>query len=59
MKLKKGISSTEFWVTLAAGLSGVAMANLNMIDAEWAVGSVTILGTVYTVLRSALKSKEM
>lgn len=57
LKLKPGIKSSEFYISIAAGLVSVLLAALGMVDAEWAAVSVTILGTVYTLIRGGLKSK--
>jgi hypothetical protein len=57
IKLKPGVSSTELWVVVGAGVAQIGLAVMGMIDAEWAAAGVTILGSIYTLIRGGLKSK--
>lgn len=57
MKLKQGVTTTEFWVVIAGGVISTSMAALDMVDAKWAVAAVTSLGAIYTLVRGALKNK--
>jgi hypothetical protein len=57
MKLKPGIASTELWVTIGAGVITTALAVLDKMDGSYAAVGVTILGALYTLLRSNLKAK--
>lgn len=54
--LKPGHSTTEFWLTVAAGLISTALAATSMIDATWAAGAVTVLALAYNAARAKLKS---
>jgi hypothetical protein len=58
MKLKPGVSTTEFWTVAGAGIAGTALACLGLVDGEWVVGATTILGVDYTSLRAGLKKLE-
>lgn len=55
MKLKPGHSTTEFYITIIAGLVAVALDALGHVDGEMSAGFVTVLGVVYTVMRGKLK----
>lgn len=57
LKLKPGITTSELWIVIAAGVVNILLAVVGMIDAEWAAAAVTILGTVYTLIRGGLKNK--
>lgn len=57
MKLKPGVTTTEFWIVIAAGACQVGLAAMDKIDAEWAAGGITILGGIYVLIRGGLKSK--
>lgn len=57
MKLKPGISTSEFWTTVGLGLGSVILGALGMVDGNVAVAAATILGAVYTAVRGLLKSK--
>lgn len=54
-----GIRTTEFWLTLLATILPFILAVLGEIDARWAVGTATVLNTLYQVLRSALKTHQV
>jgi hypothetical protein len=53
---KPGLKSTEFWMIAAANIIAVALALLGKIEAQWAVGAVTVLNALYAVLRNQLKT---
>jgi hypothetical protein len=57
MKLKPGISTSEFWTTVGFGLGSVILGALGMVDGNVAVASATILGAIYTAARGLAKSK--
>lgn len=57
MKLKPGIKTTEFWITLGLGLGSVILATLDQIDGTTAASAATILGAVYTASRGYLKAE--
>jgi hypothetical protein len=57
MKLKPGITTTEFWTTIGLGLGGLTLSALGMVDGTYAVAAATILGAVYTAARGLVKSK--
>jgi hypothetical protein len=57
MKLKPGITTTEFYVTIGGVLVQGALAAFGMIDAGWAAMGITLLGGLYNLGRFALKSK--
>lgn len=57
MKLKPGIKSSEFWITLSLGMGSVLLGALGQIDGTWAAAAATILGAVYTAGRTLAKSK--
>lgn len=57
MKLKSGVKSSEFWITLTLGLGSVVMGALGQIEGTWATAAATILGAIYTAGRSLAKSK--
>jgi VanZ family protein len=56
MKLKPGIKTTEFWITLSLGLGSVLLGALGQIDGSTAAAAATILGAVYTAARGYLKT---
>ena len=58
MKLKPGIATSELWVTAVAGILSTALAVLGLVDGTYVAVGVTILGSVYTLLRSGLKARE-
>lgn len=53
---KPGLKSTEFWMIAAANVIAVVLAMLGKIEAQWAVGTVTVLNALYAVLRNQLKT---
>lgn len=55
MKLKPGVSTTEFKLTVTVGVIALALDIAGQIDGEVAVGALTILSAVYTVMRKQLK----
>lgn len=55
MKLKSGVKTSEFWITVSLGLGGVVLGALGQIDGTWAAAIATILGAVYTAGRSLVK----
>lgn len=57
MKLKPGITTTEFAVTVGLGLTSVALAALGMVDGNVAIAATTILGAVYAAARGLVKAK--
>jgi hypothetical protein len=57
MKLKPGISTSEFWITLSLSLGSVVLAALGQIDGSTAAAVSTVLGAVYTAARGYLKAK--
>lgn len=56
--MKPGYKTTEFWLCLGAATLAGSLGYLETIDAPWAVASVTIISSVYTLLRAALKAKQ-
>ena len=57
MKLKPGVSTTEFWLAVGAGLVGVGGMAFGMVDGDTATACATILGALYMLLRTAAKNK--
>lgn len=55
----RGIVTTEFWLVLASNIITAVLAALGEIDATWAAVAVTILTGLYTLLRSAIKTKAL
>ena len=55
--MKPGYKTTEFWLALSAAAFSGAMGYLQTVQAPWAITSVTIISTVYALLRAAQKSK--
>lgn len=55
--MKPGIYTTEFWLSLAVAITAAALAFFEQVDGTVAVVTTTVLGGLYTILRSALKSK--
>ena len=53
--LKKGVSTSEFWIVIVSGLLLTAQNALGLLEPGWAAGGVTILGLVYTSIRGRLK----
>ncbi len=53
--LKPGVTTSEFWVVVIAGLLLTAQAALSLMDVAWAMAGVTLLGLAYTALRGRLK----
>lgn len=56
LPLKPGHTSTEFWLTIAAGLITTALSAVSMLDVTWAVGAITVLTLGYNASRSKLKT---
>ena len=58
-KMKNGIKTTEFWLTVLTQL-GVVIGALNgVIPAETATISTIVINAVYTVMRSLSKNPEI
>ncbi len=55
--MKPGYQTTEFWLTLAGACASGGMGYLQTLSAPWAVGSVTLLTALYTLMRASLKNK--
>lgn len=56
-QLKPGHTTTEFWLVAGGGIVSTALTCMGMVDGEWTVGAIAILGGVYTLIRGALKQK--
>lgn len=57
MKLKPGITTTEFWTTIGATVVQGLLAAGGMIDGTYAAFGITLLNLLYPLLRTALKNK--
>lgn len=57
MKLKPGVKTSEFWITLAVGLGAVVMNALGQIDGTTATAAATIVAALYSVARGMAKGK--
>ena len=55
--MKPGYKTTEFWIALGSAAFSGALGYMQTVQAPWAIASVTIITTVYTLIRGALKSK--
>lgn len=55
MKLKPGITTTEFWITISGIVVQGALTAFGMLDAGWAAVGATILGSIYTLIRGNIK----
>jgi len=55
MKLKPGIKTSEFWITIAVGIGAVVMNALGQIDGTTATAAATIVGALYSVARGLTK----
>ena len=55
--MKPGYQTTEFWLTLAAAATSGGMGYLQTLSAPWAVVSVTVLTSLYTLMRASLKNR--
>jgi hypothetical protein len=58
MKLKPGIKTSELWVTIGSGLLSTTLAALGLVEGTYVAVGLTILGSLYTLLRSGLKARE-
>lgn len=58
MKLKPGISTSEFWLSAGLGLGAFVLSLLDKLDGTWAAGAAVLLGGIYTAARTLAKSKE-
>lgn len=54
--IKPGYKTTEFWLTLLLNIVAGALAYLEQLDATWAVVSVSILNSIYVLIRGAVKN---
>jgi hypothetical protein len=54
--MKPGYKTTEFWLSLGAAATAGGMGYLQTIQAPWAVISVTVISTLYTLMRTATKN---
>ena len=54
--LKNGVTTSEFWIVIISGLVLTAQTAMSMIDVQWAMGGVTVLGLLYTSIRGRLKT---
>jgi hypothetical protein len=59
MTPKPGIITTEFWMTMIVHASGLTLAMLGKIDAQWAIAASAIVQAVYTWGRSFIKDPEI
>lgn len=55
--MKPGYKTSEFWLALGAASLAGGLGYLQTIDAAWAIASVTIISSLYAILRAALKAK--
>lgn len=55
--MKPGYQTTEFWLALGAASFSGALGFLETVDAPWAVTSVTVISSLYAILRISLKNK--
>lgn len=58
MKIKPGHTTTEFWLTLSAVLIQGGITAVGMLDVAWAATGITILTSLYGLLRFGLKANE-
>ena len=58
MKLKSGITTTEFWLTLTGVITQGALSALGMLDVAWSATGITALTALYSLLRFGLKANE-
>ena len=54
--MKPGYKTTEFWLTLAASLTAVALTHAEQVTGTVGVVSAAVLTGLYTILRAASKS---
>lgn len=59
LPLKDGITTTEFWLTAAAGIAQVVLGSLGMINATWASAGITITTALYSLLRAGMKTRHL
>lgn len=53
--LKPGVTTTEFWTTIVAGLLLTALSAMTLLDAAWVAGAVIVLTLAYNGSRANLK----
>ena len=52
---RRGLQTTEFWLTLIVIASSILAASFGAIDATWAAGVAGVCTAVYAVARTAIK----
>ena len=57
MKLKPGIQTSELWVVIGSGLISTALAVAGLVEGTYVALGVTVLGSLYALIRGGLKSK--
>lgn len=55
LPLKPGVTTTEFWTTIVAGLLLTALSAMTLLDAAWVAGAVIVLTLAYNGSRANLK----
>lgn len=55
--MKPGLHTTEFWLLLTTAVIGAGLTRFEQVDGTAAFVTTGILTGIYTILRSALKSK--
>lgn len=55
MKLKPGIQTTEFWLTVATGVIAVGLSIAGQLDGTTAAAVCTLLTALQTIMRTFLK----
>lgn len=55
LPLKSGVTTTEFWTTIVAGLLLTALSTMTLLDASWVAGAVIVLTLAYNASRGNLK----
>lgn len=58
LPLKPGVTTTEFWTTIGAGLILTALSAMSLLEASYAAICITLLTLAYNSARSHIKQLE-
>jgi hypothetical protein len=55
LPLKPGVTTTEFWTTVGAGLILTALSAMSLLEATWTAVGITLLTLAYNGARGRIK----
>lgn len=59
LPLKPGVTTTEFWTTVGAGLILTALSAMSLLEATWTAVAITLLTLTYNAARGRIKELAM